>query len=649
MSSDISRLYSEWQKKEFGKDNGKDMFDKLELEISTYNDRCINLEGKAAVQCFQGTTDSSTDSDSNEELPPKKKRRKKGREKPLIIAVCTPLMSRVHKHIQQAGELIFCDSTSSLDRFNTSLFIISTSHPAGGMPLAVLITSDEQEDTLVQGLNLLKKVVPLSSFYGRGSTGPQIIMTDDSTAERNALQHVWPNSHLLLCSFHFLQRKWSWLHDGQNCILNEDRSKLIKLTKMLVYADSEAQLHRLYDQFKKDVVVRKYPRYLQYIESQWERRKEWALCYRKHLLVRGNHTNNYAEAGMRILKDLVFSRVKAYNLVQMFSFVTEFLELYYSRKILSVAHNRFEHHTSLKFQGINCSKISRNHITALDEGTFLVDSMSEREVKYLVDTNLGVCSCTAGQDGSPCSHQAAIVRHLHISSLNCIPTLSPETRKYLAFVAVGHEATQDSTFYSSIHQKSETISTSPSSSTNFDDTSWQLVQSLAHDPDQPSKEENEPTPSSSRQCDVKALLEQFSDFSTDITSRVKESTVVAEGMEIFLKRYQNMTSSGKFSNARLASALHRFGWVFGGTVRSTQGGYLRRGRRIPVNAQAAGRRRKLISKGKAKALPGRPRSIKPATYSVSRYNMHSRKQAPGKRPHSLKENIAKGTQNAGKW
>ena len=54
---------------------------------------------------------------------------------------------------------------------------------------------------------------------------------------------------------------------------------------------------------------------------------------------------------MRILKDHVFSRVKVYNLVQMFSFVTECLELYYSRKIISVAHNRFEHHSHQSFNG----------------------------------------------------------------------------------------------------------------------------------------------------------------------------------------------------------------------------------------------------------------------------------------------------------
>lgn len=146
-------------------------------------------------------------------------------------------------------------------------------------------------------------------------------MTDNSLSERNALHSGWPATRLLLCVFHFLQAKWTWLHDGQNCIANKDRSILIAETKMLVYADTEDQLLRFYNQFQQCDIVKRYPRYLAYIKSQWDRRREWAICYRKKLLVRGNQTNNYAEAGIRIVKDLVFSRVKAYNLVQMFSFV----------------------------------------------------------------------------------------------------------------------------------------------------------------------------------------------------------------------------------------------------------------------------------------------------------------------------------------
>ena len=72
-------------------------------------------------------------------------------------------------------------------------------------------------------------------------------------------------------------------------------------------------------------------------------------------------------------------------------------------------------------------------------------------------------------------------------------------------------------------------------------------------------------------------------------ARIKDSVVVAQGTQTFFKRYKEMASSGKFSNAALGSALYKFGWVFGGKIRSTQGGHLRRGRRIPVSAKAAGR------------------------------------------------------------
>ena len=85
-----------------------------------------------------------------------------------------------------------------------------------------------------------------------------------------------------------------------------------------------------------------YTNYLIYIESQWSGRREWAVCYRIHRLTRGNQTNNYAEAGIRIIKELVFNRVKAYNINQMLSFITESFELYYIRNLLSFTHNRVD-------------------------------------------------------------------------------------------------------------------------------------------------------------------------------------------------------------------------------------------------------------------------------------------------------------------
>ncbi len=53
-----------------------------------------------------------------------------------------------------------------------------------------------------------------------------------------------------------------------------------------------------------------------------------------------------------------------------------------------------DRYVSLKFQGVKSAGISMEHISTVDKDdcTFLVDSQSERGIKYLVDMTLGVCS-----------------------------------------------------------------------------------------------------------------------------------------------------------------------------------------------------------------------------------------------------------------
>ena len=41
------------------------------------------------------------------------------------------------------------------------------------------------------------------------------------------------------------------------------------------------------------------------MEKNWGCRQEWAVCFRDNASMRGIDTNNYAESGIRILKDIV--------------------------------------------------------------------------------------------------------------------------------------------------------------------------------------------------------------------------------------------------------------------------------------------------------------------------------------------------------
>ena len=127
-------------------------------------------------------------------------------EKPLIISICTPMMSHVHK-FWQAGEMAFMDSSGSLDRHNNPVYFMCT-HPSGALPLAVRITSSQSESTLNSCLQNVVSVLP---------SGPSIFLTDDDNAQRNALHAHWCSS-ILLCIFHFLQAVWRWLLDSTNAI-----------------------------------------------------------------------------------------------------------------------------------------------------------------------------------------------------------------------------------------------------------------------------------------------------------------------------------------------------------------------------------------------------------------------------------------------
>lgn len=55
--------------------------------------------------------------------------------------------------------------------------------------------------------------------------------------------------------------------------------------------------------------------------------------------MRGNNTNNYVKRVFCTLKDIIFARTHAYNIVQVFQFITENMERFYERRLLNFSHN----------------------------------------------------------------------------------------------------------------------------------------------------------------------------------------------------------------------------------------------------------------------------------------------------------------------
>ncbi|GET50230.1 hypothetical protein GLOIN_2v1764523 [Rhizophagus irregularis DAOM 181602=DAOM 197198] len=163
----IAKLFHKYCEMALGDRNGTSMFKRLEEVVNDYNN---SGHGKAILQEYDSRMG-----------------------KAFILCVVTNLMNQVHERVLQSGELCYMDASASFELLNTSITLLYTSCMVGALPLGLFITSDESEITLEKALNLLKTILSQHDFFGRGpQVGPKVFLTDDSSAERNALKLCWP-------------------------------------------------------------------------------------------------------------------------------------------------------------------------------------------------------------------------------------------------------------------------------------------------------------------------------------------------------------------------------------------------------------------------------------------------------------------------
>ncbi len=103
----------------------------------------------------------------------------------------------------------------------------------------------------------------------------------------------------------------TWLHDSKNAVHKDDRVMVIGAFCAIVYA--EIKISYIISLLKKNSIIIKYPNFIKHLNTHWKKWCLWAHCYRIDILLRGNHTDNYAEAGIQILKELLFSSVSNFK------------------------------------------------------------------------------------------------------------------------------------------------------------------------------------------------------------------------------------------------------------------------------------------------------------------------------------------------
>ncbi len=141
------------------------MFERLLEEVQRYNKEHEKESGQEFLQLYEATAAMNMDE-------PKPKTRKTD-VMLFLLALVTPLMAKVHEMVTQSAELVFCDSTASLDNLNTAVFILSCGTSVVDLPLTAVMTSSEDAVTLSAGFTALCHILPTVHFFGRGTNlGP---------------------------------------------------------------------------------------------------------------------------------------------------------------------------------------------------------------------------------------------------------------------------------------------------------------------------------------------------------------------------------------------------------------------------------------------------------------------------------------------
>lgn len=208
-----------------------------------------------------------------------------------VVALCTPLMKRVHENWPLSSEMLFVDSTGNFDREQYRVFPLLAHGYAGALLEGIIVTATEKGELLSCGLEMILEMVGKEkAFYMKGQ--PNVIMTDNSDSERNGLRAVFPDSLFLLCIFHILQAamRYVWKADNWNLAgASKHKPKVYAFFKRMVYAENEDDLFQIFTSLKEEKIFKMNPKIMNYAAQLFESRELWALCYRKNILIRGNN------------------------------------------------------------------------------------------------------------------------------------------------------------------------------------------------------------------------------------------------------------------------------------------------------------------------------------------------------------------------
>lgn len=333
---------------------------------------------------------------------------------------------------------------------------------------------------------------------------------------------------------------------------------------------------------------------------------EWGICFRQNIMTRGHNTNNYSEATMRIMKDIILQRTKAFNAVALVDYCSTVWEQYSKNRLLNFANGRKDNSFyKLNLLETRTKNFNPNLIKKIDGGdVFIVPSLSDTNLSYEVNCHFGCCTCMYGSQGAFCKHQYLVNKHFKKTFPSAPPTSASE--KYeLAKLALGDAIGHDLSFYTGFKlsdQSNSDLALSLDKNENASD-----IYSIQRGVEYSNPEEEEEI-----QENLLLLTDNLSTV-VNLLPKTKLTNKYLKYLNIQLGKITN--SQQALDNLMQVSAVFR----------------KKKGRIIKVQPTAIARRRKGVSRGSKRINSGRPALVE---------------NKKNKRKHNLSGNINKNKANA---
>jgi len=361
----------------------------------------------------------------------------------------------------------------------------------------------------------------------------------------------------------------------------------MKSFQSILYADTVDSSEKC---FNDSIKNSEFPKWSRYLNEHWQTRHKWCLAWRDES-TKGHHTNNYSEITVRIFKDTVLSRVKAYNVVALLDFTCTVLEDHYCRRLMAFANCR---HTKNRTARIfldslikKASTIQKAHIVSKSEYEYCVQSEKDSSCTYEVNIMGGCCSCLSGKFGKFCKHQCAVYIHFDVISKS-FPPVTPKDRYEIAILAQGNVSISPDFFQSFLSVNNCSQIDAPKESTDFLNCSNTNEPDYSHHKDNnvPNDSEiieNKETKNKSIHCIIDLIKSKDSMFGSSTA-----------GLNILESRLKKITTEGQWQ-----SFLHTAG-NSAVALRKTPGAKIR------VQPTSIARRLPRVTKGSKRLPSGRP-------------------------------------------